>query len=54
VAGEGFVATVHVAGAVPPPPVRVVVVAATIARARQLERLLAGPGFAVVGVARGA
>ena len=47
-------ATVHVAGAVPPPPVRVVVVAATIARARQLERLLAGPGFAVVGVARGA
>jgi two-component system, chemotaxis family, protein-glutamate methylesterase/glutaminase len=48
------VATVHVAGAVPPPPLRVVVVAATIARARQLERLLAGPGFAVVGVARGA
>ena len=47
-------ATVHVAGAVPPPPVRVVVVAATIARARQLERLLDGPGFAVVGVARGA
>ncbi len=47
-------ATVHVAGAVPPPPVRVVVVAATLARARQLERLLAGPGFAVVGVARGA
>ena len=47
-------ATVHVAGAVPPSPVRVVVVAATIARARQLERLLAGPGFAVVGVARGA
>jgi CheY-like chemotaxis protein len=32
----------------------VVVVAATLARARQLERLLAAPGFAVVGVARGA
>ncbi len=47
-------ATVHVAGAVPTPPVRVVVVAATLARARQLERLLAAPGFAVVGVARGA
>ncbi len=45
-------ATVHVAGAVPTPPVRVVVVAATLARARQLERLLAAPGFAVVGVAR--
>jgi two-component system chemotaxis response regulator CheB len=48
------VATVHVAGAVPTPPLRVVVVAATLARARQLERLLAVPGFAVVGVARGA
>lgn len=47
-------ATMHVAGAVPAPPVRVVVVAATLARARQLERLLAGDGFAIVGVARGA
>jgi two-component system, chemotaxis family, protein-glutamate methylesterase/glutaminase len=48
------VATVHLAGAVPDPPVRVVVVAATLARGGQLERLLAAPGFAVVGVARGA
>jgi len=46
------VATMHVAGAVPSPPVRVVVVAATLARARQLERMLAAPGFATVGVAR--
>jgi two-component system chemotaxis response regulator CheB len=44
----------HVAGEVPAPPVRVVVVAATLARGRQLERLLAAPGFALVGVARGA
>jgi two-component system chemotaxis response regulator CheB len=40
------------AGAVQQPPVSVVVVAATLARARQLERMLAAPGFATVGVAR--
>ncbi|MGZ4582399.1 MAG: chemotaxis protein CheB [Nocardioidaceae bacterium] len=42
----------HVTGAVEQPPVRVALVAATIARARQLERMLDAPGFAVVGLAR--
>jgi two-component system, chemotaxis family, protein-glutamate methylesterase/glutaminase len=46
------VATMHVAGAVPGPPVRLVVVAGTLTRARALERLLTAPGFALVGVAR--
>jgi two-component system, chemotaxis family, protein-glutamate methylesterase/glutaminase len=46
------VATVHVAGVHPSPVVRVVVVAATATRARQLERLMDEPGFAVAGVAR--
>ncbi len=46
-------ATMHVAGAAVQPPVRVALVAATIARARQLERMLTEPGFVVVGVARG-
>lgn len=45
-------ATVHIAGAVPSPPMRVVVVVATMARARQLERLMQDPGFVVAGVAR--
>jgi two-component system, chemotaxis family, protein-glutamate methylesterase/glutaminase len=46
------VATVHVAGPVPIPPLSVVVVAGTMTRARQLERLMEVPGFAVAGVAR--
>ena len=45
-------ATVHIAGAVPSPPMTVVVVVATMARARQLERLMQDPGFVVAGVAR--
>lgn len=48
----GYVATVHVAGGVASPPVTVVVVVATLARARQLERLMHDPGFVVTGVAR--
>jgi two-component system chemotaxis response regulator CheB len=48
------VATALVAGLTPGAPVRVVVVAGTLARAGQLERLLAAPGFSVVGVARDA
>ena len=50
----GYVATVHVAGGVASPPVTVVVVVGTMARARQLERLMADPGFVVKGVARDA
>jgi len=42
----------HVAGAVQHPPVRVVVVAGTMARARQLERMLAAPGFVAAGAVR--
>ncbi len=45
-------ATVHAAGVVPSPVVSVVLVAATAARVRQLERLLEAPEFAIVGVAR--
>jgi two-component system, chemotaxis family, protein-glutamate methylesterase/glutaminase len=48
----GYVATVHVAGVVPSPPVSVVLVAATATRARQLERLIDDPDFALAGVAR--
>jgi two-component system, chemotaxis family, protein-glutamate methylesterase/glutaminase len=46
------VATMHVTGAIEP-PLRVVVVAATLARGRQLELILNRPGFLIVGVARG-
>ena len=48
----GYVATVHVAGGVASPPVTVVVVVGTMARARELERLMHDPGFVVTGVAR--
>ena len=45
-------ATVHVAGLDPGPVVRIVVVAATTTRARQLERLVQDADFSVAGVAR--
>jgi len=46
------VATVHVAGPVPTPPLSVVVVVGTLARARQLESLMKDPGLVVAGVAK--
>jgi two-component system chemotaxis response regulator CheB len=48
------VATVHVAGPVPAPPLSVVIVVGTLARARQLESLMNDPGLIVAGVARDA
>jgi two-component system chemotaxis response regulator CheB len=48
------VATAEVAGVAQGPPVRVAVVAATLTRAHQLERLVAAPGFFVTGIARDA